>query len=106
MESQLPQIVRALREADEILVTCHRSPDGDAMGSLLAMGLILRELGKRPTLYSPNPVPQQFAFLPLPDEVVTRVQADIRFDVSVALDTGDEKLLGPEFPGADRRHAS
>jgi len=103
MESPLPQIVRALREADEILVTCHRSPDGDAMGSLLAMGLILRELGKRTTLYSPNSVPQQFAFLPLTDEVVTRVPAETRFDVSLALDTGDEGLLGDQFPDADHR---
>lgn len=103
MDPQLPLIVRALREAEEILVTCHRSPDGDAMGSLLAVGLILRELGKRTTLYSTDPVPSQFAFLPLTDRVVTRLPADARFDVSLAVDTGDEKLLGPDFPPASRR---
>jgi phosphoesterase RecJ-like protein len=98
----LQQIARALREAQAVLVTCHRKPDGDAVGSALGVGLILRRLGKRYTLYCPDAVPGQFAALALADEVVDHLPPDARFDVTVAVDTGDRALLGDAVPTDDR----
>ncbi len=97
------RIAAAIREANHILVTGHRNPDGDSMGSVMAMGLILRTLGKRYTLYGPDEVPYQFAALPLAGEVVSHLDPEARFDLSLALDTGDEKQLGPDFPDEPRR---
>ena len=44
--SDMHAVVEALRSADRFLVTSHENPDGDALGSLLAMHLALLELGK------------------------------------------------------------
>ncbi len=100
--SAVQQIVGALTDAQSVLVTCHRKPDGDALGSMLGVGLILRHLGKRYCLYSQDGVPKQFADLALAGEVVDRVPDQARFDATVAVDTGDRGLLGDGVPPADR----
>lgn len=71
------------------------------MGSMLAVGLILRRLGKDYTLYSQDGVPKQFADLALASEVVDQLSVDARFDATVAVDTGDRALLGDGVPAAD-----
>ena len=45
-----PEMLSALKNANSILLCTHAQPDGDAIGSTLAMGLALRSLGKRVTL--------------------------------------------------------
>ncbi len=95
------RIRQALTNARAVLVTCHRKPDGDAMGSMLAVGMILRSLGKEITLYSQDGVPKQFADLALADEVVDRLDEQARFDATVAVDTGDRGLLGDGVPDDD-----
>ena len=52
------QVVAALRQAERFLLTTHENPDGDALGSLLAMHLILEQLGKDTLMYiSPDEFP-------------------------------------------------
>lgn len=97
------QIVQTLTDADRVLVTSHRKPDGDAMGCLLAMGLILRRMGKSVSLYSQDGVPKQFVTLSGADTVVDQLAADARFDATVAVDTGDRSLLGNGLPPADHQ---
>jgi phosphoesterase RecJ-like protein len=97
------RIAAAIRDADAVLVTGHRNPDGDSIGSLIAMGLVMRALGKRYTLYGPDPVPYRFAQLPLAGEVVSRLDPEACFALSLVLDTGDEQQLGPDFPDEARR---
>jgi bifunctional oligoribonuclease and PAP phosphatase NrnA len=100
--SPLQQIAQTLTVAQTVLVTCHRKPDGDAMGSMLGVGVILRHLGKDYTLYSQDGVPKQFADLVLADEVVDHLSEDVRFDATVAVDTGDRGLLGDDVPSNHR----
>lgn len=45
------------------MLICHERPDGDSVGSLLALGVALQSLGKRVTLVSSDPVPDVFKFL-------------------------------------------
>ena len=99
----VPAIVAALADARRVLVTMHRFPDGDALGSALGLAQALREWGKQPTVYSADPVPTVFRFLPGAERVVDRVGAAERFDVSVSCDAGDAHRLGPDFPGPERR---
>ena len=49
--SDMKAVAAALRENERFVVTSHEAPDGDALGSLLALGLALRELGKDVGLY-------------------------------------------------------
>jgi phosphoesterase RecJ-like protein len=99
----IPAIVAVLARARRVLVTMHRYPDGDALGSALGLARALREWGKEAVVYSADPVPPVFAFLPGAGEVVDRVGPAERFDVTVSCDAGDLHRLGPDFPGPDRR---
>ena len=52
------EVVGELRAADKLLLTTHENPDGDALGSLLAMDAILKQLGKDTLMYmSPDEFP-------------------------------------------------
>lgn len=99
----IPAIVAALERARRVLVTMHRFPDGDALGSALGLARALREWGKEVVVYSADPVPPVLRFLPGADEVRGRVGPEERFDVTVSCDAGDLHRLGPDLPGPDRR---
>ncbi len=60
----LSEVVAALRRYQRFVVTSHIHPDGDAVGSVLAMGWILRRLGKEVRLVLAERVPAAYAFLP------------------------------------------
>ena len=57
----LTQFKEALENSGNVVVTCHKSPDGDAAGSNLALKLILDKLGKKATVVTPDNVPTLFA---------------------------------------------
>lgn len=96
-------VVAAIGAAQRVLVTCHRNPDGDAVGSMLAVGIALERLGKERTLYSPDPLSYAFQSLPRSGEVVVSVDPLARYDLTIALDVGDELQLGEQMPPAERR---
>src|SRR5207248_3795979 len=75
-KADLDTVVEALRSHDRFLVTTHENPDGDALGSLLAMTLALRQLGKDAYMYLAGhaPLPGEYAFMPL-DELHRTVPA-------------------------------
>lgn len=90
-----PDMLSALRSANSILLCTHASPDGDAIGSLLAMGLALEGMGKRVTLSCADPVPGLFRFLPGADRVVNAEGLTGRsFDLGLALDAASMERLG------------
>src|SRR5437660_9958273 len=64
----LKAVADALREHDRFLLLTHENPDGDALGSLLAIKLPLDKLGKDSVmyLYGESPLPREYAFMPLP----------------------------------------
>jgi bifunctional oligoribonuclease and PAP phosphatase NrnA len=87
---------RFLKENDHFLVINHVSPDGDATGSLLAMGHILSVLGKTFVLANEGVTPEKFLFLPLGNQIVNLSDdiLDSQFNKVIALDCGDEKRMG------------
>jgi len=58
------QTVELIRKANRILLITRPSSDGDTLGSLVGLGLVLTKLGKEVALVSPDPVPTHLAFLP------------------------------------------
>jgi bifunctional oligoribonuclease and PAP phosphatase NrnA len=102
-EENLPLAVDALRSAGKVLITMHRGPDGDALGSALALGCALRELGREVTVYNPDELPYNFRFLRGASEVAKSVPADATFDVTVVTDAGAYERLGPDMPPPGRR---
>ncbi len=64
-------LLRSLIESAESIVLCvHQNPDGDAMGSMLGMGEVLRTLGKEPLMVVPDQYPDYLQWLPNTDKVV------------------------------------
>ena len=94
--TDMTAVVEALASHDRFLVTSHENPDGDAVGSLLAMHLALTELGKDSVmvLCGAAPLPVEYGFLELPDHGLLRELPDDRGDrVLVAVDCAQESRL-------------
>jgi len=77
-----------IRGARCVLACSHLRPDGDAIGSLLAVGWALDQLGKAHTLACPNPVPLNFHFLPGWERITQKLAPTYDYDLVIALDTG------------------
>jgi phosphoesterase RecJ-like protein len=101
--SDLSAVADAIRSHDRFLVTTHENPDGDALGSVLAMKGALEQLGKDAVLYLSGsvPLPHEYGFLPL-DELSRTLPEDAAERVVVALDCANERRLGPD-PGVLER---
>lgn len=96
-----------LLAAEEVALACHVNPDGDALGSMLALGQGLQSLGKRVVCSwdggSPLALPTAYAGLPGADLLVESVAFPAVPEVLVALDTGSIDRLGclaEAVPGA------
>jgi phosphoesterase RecJ-like protein len=95
----LDEVVARVHAGRRFLSTAHASPDGDALGSMLATAFGLRALGKEVVLYDRDPPPARLAWLPGADEIkTTPPPSDARFDLTFVHDCGDARLLGAGFP--------
>jgi phosphoesterase RecJ-like protein len=93
-------IIQRIKAADRILVASHAEPDGDAVGSLLALGLALEKIGKRTTLYNASVIPAVYQFLPGVARITRRMPAADGCDAAIILDCGDLSRIGPDWPEA------
>ena len=95
--NDLTAVADAIRSHDRFLVTTHENPDGDALGSLLAMTLALRSLGKNAVMYlaGETPLPREYSWMPFGDLRRT-VPDDAGTRVLLALDCANESRLGPD----------
>ena len=89
----LQEAAAKLRAAEKILLTSHVSPDGDAIGSTLAMLQILREMGKTVQVYIDDKIPRNFCVMPFEEEI-RRPREDETFDANllVILDTSPDRI--------------
>jgi phosphoesterase RecJ-like protein len=84
-------VLQALRDGDRFVITTHEHPDGDALGSLAAMQLVLCAMGKDAVSYLPPeelPPPYEYRFLTLP-QLVTELPEDLADRTVVFLDCGN-----------------
>jgi len=82
-----------LKNSSRVFIASHANPDGDAIGSLIAMGLCLDALNKSTTLYNESPIPAVYRFLPAVDRVVKQTKKE-NFEVAVILDCGGLERVG------------
>jgi bifunctional oligoribonuclease and PAP phosphatase NrnA len=92
----LDEIIAILDHGHRILVLTHIAPDGDAIGSLLGMGWLLRQHGKSATLVEQDTVPPEFRNLPGADEIRPE-PPEQPWDAVVCLDASDPARLGMAF---------
>jgi phosphoesterase RecJ-like protein len=87
--------VAAFERAHTIALACHVNPDGDALGSLLALGIALKAKypHKSVTLLSHDGVPEVYEFLPNSNDILTNSPLP-SYDLAIALDSGDPSRTG------------
>ena len=99
MSDPIPQItppaelLDALQSARRPLLIAHISPDGDAIGSLTALGYLLYRMGKDPILACQDKAPSTFNFLPFYDRITQNVD-DANADLIISLDSSDPSRMG------------
>jgi bifunctional oligoribonuclease and PAP phosphatase NrnA len=85
------QVLEEIAGAERFLLVTHENPDGDALGSLIAMRGVLAHLGKDAVMFlapSELPLPYEYAFLPL-DGLVTDIPGDLDDRTIIFLDCGN-----------------
>jgi phosphoesterase RecJ-like protein len=96
----LQQIVNAIRERQRFVVTSHARPDGDAIGSAMAMAYALGDLGKEARIVSRDPVPPQFETCPGVDRIIVTDHVADPGDAVIVMECGE--LTRPGIAGLDR----
>lgn len=93
------EIIEAAAEAKSVLMSLHRQPDGDSIGSTIAVARALERLGKRVRLVTPDPIPHAYDLLPDSARFVDWPSVEgQRFDLVFLLDCADEYRTGAPHP--------
>ena len=92
--STFAEIGRALRDHQRFAVLSHVRPDGDALGSQLALALSLQELGKTVRVWNEDGMLEKYSFLPHAELLTKPPAAKEDVDLVVALDTAVQTRLG------------
>lgn len=100
-QADLATAATYFKAASAALVVAHASPDGDAVGSTLAMTLLLEELGVAATPYNCDSIPYNLSFLPGSDRWTTRLDGSDGFDLVVILDCAEASRVGDTFEAID-----
>jgi phosphoesterase RecJ-like protein len=89
------QIIRQLKNSRQVLLATHIHPDGDAIGSLLALGLALEEgIKKKVQLYNESGLPAVYNFLPSIHRIKNEPGDIQSYDTAVILDCSDLQRVG------------
>jgi phosphoesterase RecJ-like protein len=94
------EVAEAIRARRSFILTSHARPDGDAIGSQLALAFALDRLGKSTRLVDRDPVPAQYRLFPGTDRIELADQVNGAADAVIVLECGD--LSRPEVAGLDR----
>lgn len=96
-------VVAELRRRSSFMFASHVKPDGDTLGAGLALGLALKQLGKRVGYFQQDPVPRNLRFLPDAEHVSRVVPADLPADTLwVFCDMSDFTRAGEFLPKIER----
>ena len=90
----MDQIIQHLKGSKAILAATHMNPDGDAVGSLIAIGLALKAINKQTTLVNESPIPAVYRFLPGIGKIVREPTPEIAYDTAVVLDCSALTRIG------------
>ncbi len=90
----IQQIINHLKKSKRILLASHIHPDGDAIGSVISMGLALQESKKQIRAYNESPIPAIYQFLPSL-HLINQTVGDIsEYDTAIILDCSDLHRIG------------
>jgi phosphoesterase RecJ-like protein len=96
----IQEVVETIQSHTDFLVVSHVRPDGDSLGSQLALALILQALGKNVEMLSRDPVPTRYASLPGADQVRVANRIGKPHEVTLVLECGN--VDRPGIDGLDK----
>jgi phosphoesterase RecJ-like protein len=90
----MDQIIEHIKNGQHILIVSHAEPDGDSVGSLVALGLALTKLDKKITMHNSSAIPAVYRFLPGAGRIVRQIKSAGAYDLALVLDCGDLVRIG------------
>jgi len=90
--NMLKKAKQAILSAKDIVIASHRNPDGDSIGSMLALGIGLRKLGKRVYMICQDDIPKRYRLLPGAKDIVRKL--DKTCDLAITVDCSNKEILG------------
>ena len=92
----LDNIIEKIKQSEKIVILTHETPDGDAIGSTLAMKIALKQLGKEADVIIKE-YPRVFDFLPGRNDIKSDTEVE-KYDLAISLDCADfKRLVGNEY---------
>ena len=79
-------ILEVIRQGEKFLVCSHSRPDGDAVGSMLATGMLLEQMGRRADLVTADRIPSIYRELPGADAIRTMMRVHGPYDAVILLE--------------------
>ena len=98
----MDQIIQHIKDSRHILIVSHAEPDGDCVGSLVALGLALAKLDKQITMFNPSPIPAVYRFLSGTERIVQQIKKADTYDLVIVLDCGDMVRVGEAGAEVDK----
>ncbi|MDP8265897.1 MAG: bifunctional oligoribonuclease/PAP phosphatase NrnA [Candidatus Aceula meridiana] len=90
------RIKKLIRESRDIVITCHINPDGDTIGSMLALGLAFESMGKKVAMVCSDKIPEVYRSLPGIGKIKKNITKK-RYDLAIAVDCSSPDILGADL---------
>lgn len=90
----MDRAIKIIKDNDNIFIASHINPDGDNIGSILALGLALKKVNKNVIVLKSDIIPSDYEFLPGVNMIQDYTQDLGPIDVFISLDSSDEDRLG------------
>lgn len=88
------KVIELIKKNSSFLITSHINPEGDALGSELALALTLEKIGKSVKIWNRDPVPEIYKFLPYSEKIYHGENINRRYDVLILVDCGNMDRTG------------
>jgi phosphoesterase RecJ-like protein len=95
MTNEISRLLEIIETHHSFLLLSHVDPDGDAIGSSIALSLLLERKGKKVVAYDQDGVPEFYRFLKGSDRIVSVIPPSGHFEVAVFLECPDVRRAGP-----------
>jgi phosphoesterase RecJ-like protein len=87
-------VKKEIKRFDSFLITSHINPEGDSIGSQLALASLLKQLGKKLVILNESPVPHMLRFIHGSDAIARELPADFNFQAVLVVDCPDMTRIG------------
>ena len=88
------KISEAIKKFDSFIISAHINPEGDSIGSQLAIASLLRRIGKKVLILNESPVPHTLRFMKGTEVILKERPQDFNFQAAIILDCPDMTRIG------------